>query len=504
MNKTLNLVIRLFVIAAIAALVLGLTNMATDPIIKEREAQAFKDAYSQAYPDGQNFETIEEGLEGSIKEVIEVTDGTNQIGYVFSGVGTGGYGGDISYIIGVNNEGIVQGFKPITHSETPGYGAKMEEQEFIDGVTGIDISKGVSYGPGNPEAGEIHAISGATLTTSALANSFQDVAIKMSELSDAIAPVGEKEVPYYASYYQEVFEKEFGTDTFKLASDLAQDETFVRRVDAFKGDEIVGHVIQLSGKGFGGPLEILLGVDTDNKIVSYNVASHNETPDYGAVITEEIYTSNIVGKSLNKTIKLKADPTRDQDILYISGATVTSMAMQDVMNDAVEALKVSPTAYDELDINAIAEEEASANAPDINYAELFEGVEEVELVDGATNDFVTAVHKAMAGGTEIGYIIDAKSEAFHGDIEAGFLVDPQGIIQQLVYYHNEETDGFGSVSREEGYIQGIIGENLNNTFKANGDGTAQGEIQAISGATWTTDAMTNIMNGAAEVFKTLN
>ncbi|NLW52089.1 MAG: FMN-binding protein [Tissierellia bacterium] len=510
MNKTLTLVVKLFLIAAVAALVLGLTNMVTSPVIQERQAQAFKESYSQAYPSGVDFKTIETGVSENIKEVIEVTDGTNQIGYVFSGIGKGGYGGDISYIIGVDNAGVIQGFKPLTHSETPGYGSKMEDQSFIDGVGGVNLSKGVSYGAGNKENGEIQAISGATMTTSALTNSFQEVAKKMADLSDQIEPIGDSVEPYYAVNYEEVFKPLFGADSFKEVNTKGEHKGFVRIVDALKGEEVVGHVVQLKGSGFGGAIDILLGVDKDKVIKEYKVVSHGETPDYGAKIEESLYSGNIVGKSLAKKIKLKADPTRDQDILLISGATVTSMAMQDAMNGGVNALKEyskGNVEYKDTDLVAIAEEEAKANAPAIDYLAQFEGIDAVEPVEGAAlDDKVIAVHKAMNGSEQVGYILDVTSKlGFHRDgIQTGILADMDGVIKQFVYYSMQETEGYGAAAKEEAYVADIVGDSLKSEAFSTGDGTAQGKIDSISGATWTTDAMLEILNSASKAFQALN
>lgn len=507
MSKTLSLVVKLFLIAAVAALVLGLTNSVTSPVIEERQAQAFKESYAQAYPDGVEFNTLDIKIESeNIKEVIEVTDGTNQIGYVFSGIGKGGYGGDISYIIGVDNSGVIQGFKPLSHSETPGYGSRMEDQIFIDGVTGVNLSKGVSYGPGNKDNGEIQAISGATMTTTAISNSIQSVAQQMAELSDQIEPIGDTVEPYFAIKYSEVIE----APTYKEVDTKGDYPGFVRIVDALNGEDIVGHIVQLKGSGFGGPIEILLGVNKDLKINNYTIVSHGETPDYGAKIEDSLYAGNIVGKSLAKKIKLKADPTREQDILFISGATVTSMAMQEAMNGAVDALKEynsGSVVYMDTDLAAVAEEEAKATAPAIDYLANFEGIDAVEPVEGAAlDDKITAVHKVMNGGEQVGYIIDSTSKlAFARDgIQSGILTDMDGVIKQFVYYAMEETEGYGATAKEESYIADIVGDSLASESFTTGDGTAQGQIDAISGATYTTDAMLEILNSASQAFKALN
>lgn len=505
MNKTLSLVVKLLLITAVAALVLALTNSVTSPIIAERQAQEFVDSYSQAYPDGAEFNTIEENVNENIAEVIEVKDSSgNQIGYVFSGVGIGGYGGNMTYIMGVSNEGVVQGFKALTHSETTGYGAKIDDQEFVDGVTGVNIANGVTYGSGDKDNGEIQAISGATITTAALTNSFYSVAQHMAELSDEIAPIGDVIDPYYASVLKDTYLPLFGADTIKEVESINNDN-LSRVYDLFKGEEVVGRVFQIKGQGYGGSIHAILGVDLENTIKDFTVASSNETPNFGAVIEDEIYENSIVGKSLNKTIKLKAEPKRDQDILLISGATVTSMAMQDAMNGAVDGLSdyeaLSEKTYIDLDLDTLIAEEAEASGPSVDYLATFEGIDAVEPVEGIEVEGVTAVNTALSGGQEVGRIIDVTVEGFH-DISAGILVDANGIVQQVKYYDFTETEGFGDVAAEEAYIAKLVGNDLNSeTFSATAEGSAANEVESISGATYTTDGIVKMMDLAGQAYR---
>lgn len=503
MNKTSTLVVKLFIISAVAALILAATNRMTAPIISERQEEEFKQSFTQAYPDGKDFKSVEKNVNEFIEEVIEVSDGSQQVGYVFKGIGKGGYGGDISYIIGVNNDGVVQGFKALKHSETQGYGSKMESDEFVNGVKDVNISKGVTYGAGNKETGEIQQISGATRSTKALTNSFYEVAKKMGELSDKIQPLGDVVIPHYASKYAEIYQN---ADKFKEVKNEIKEDKLVRIVDAFKGEELLGHIIQLRTTGFGGDIDFFLGVNKDKKVESFIIANHNETPELGDTIETDIYKNNIVGKSLQSKIKLKKEPKRDKDILLISGATVTSMAMQDAMNAAVNGLnayeKITPE-YEDLDVEAIIAEEQKADAPAINYTEKFEGVKSVEPVgEDLLNENVTAINKTDAGD----YIIDVVSnQAFAKKLSAGILVSKDGAIKQFVYYEMNETEDYGAQAAEKSYVDKLMKQNLKDVaqFKATAKGEGKGEVQEISGATHTTTAITEIMTKAAEAFKGL-
>ena len=78
-----------------------------------------------------------------------------------------GYGGAISMIVGVGDDGKVRGVKIISMSETPGLGARANEPGFTDAYKGksgdIKVKKS-----GTPADNEISAISGATITSKAV------------------------------------------------------------------------------------------------------------------------------------------------------------------------------------------------------------------------------------------------------------------------------------------------------------------------------------------------
>ena len=60
MKEAFNLAIRLFVITAVATIALAFINKSTSSVIAERQAQELKEALVVAYPEGQNFEEMDE------------------------------------------------------------------------------------------------------------------------------------------------------------------------------------------------------------------------------------------------------------------------------------------------------------------------------------------------------------------------------------------------------------------------------------------------------------
>lgn len=92
-----------------------------------------------------------------------------------------------------------------------------------------------------------------------------------------------------------------------------------------------GYVVQVAPSGFGGNLDIMVGVGADGTCTGVSIISHAETSGLGANATKEDFRSQFVGKS-NVAV------TKDGgDIAALTGATITSRAVCNGVNAAIEA-----------------------------------------------------------------------------------------------------------------------------------------------------------------------
>jgi electron transport complex protein RnfG len=92
-------------------------------------------------------------------------------------------------------------------------------------------------------------------------------------------------------------------------------------------------VFESSGKGFGGDVGIVVGVDLDDdKILGVRVTTHSETPGVGArAQTDTTFVSQFKGQTLKGSFKVKADGGQ---VDAIGGATITSRAVSSALTDA--------------------------------------------------------------------------------------------------------------------------------------------------------------------------
>ena len=98
---------------------------------------------------------------------------------------------------------------------------------------------------------------------------------------------------------------------------------------------VIGHVVVNVAKGYGGDMSVMTGVDADGKVTGINVLSHSETAGLGAKATEDSFRDRFVG--LIQGITVSKDKAGDNSIDAITGATITSRAVVEAVNAAIEA-----------------------------------------------------------------------------------------------------------------------------------------------------------------------
>ncbi len=97
--------------------------------------------------------------------------------------------------------------------------------------------------------------------------------------------------------------------------------------------EWVGTAFASPAKGFGGELLVMLGVTPDNKLHKTKVLKHRETPGLGAKIEKE-FIDQFANRTLGVgELKVKND---GGDIDAITGATISSRAVCDAVNDGLK------------------------------------------------------------------------------------------------------------------------------------------------------------------------
>ena len=186
-NKIIKDALALTLITLVAGVALGgVYEITKDPIARQ-EAQAKAEAYEQVFTDAAAFEAVEmddtltktirdqldqEGYTAqSIEEVMRAEDQSGEtLGYAFTVVTSEGYGGDIRFSMGVQNDGTLNGISILSIGETAGLGMNADTPAFKDQFVGKQVEKLQYTKNGATQDDEINAISGATVTTNAMTN----------------------------------------------------------------------------------------------------------------------------------------------------------------------------------------------------------------------------------------------------------------------------------------------------------------------------------------------
>ena len=94
-----------------------------------------------------------------------------------------------------------------------------------------------------------------------------------------------------------------------------------------------------SPNGYGGNITIAMGVTPDGALTGVSIISQSETSGLGAKCKDDKFTSQFAGITGDKVEYTKTQPTADNQIQAISGATVTTSAVVDAVNTGLSYVK---------------------------------------------------------------------------------------------------------------------------------------------------------------------
>ena len=160
-KQGLRLGLSLFIITAVAALVLALVNAVTANTIAEHAAAQRQAAMVSVAPGADVFSELY-SEDNTIDGITGAYNGTSFVGYCVE-VSPNGFGGPISLMVGVDAGGSVTGVVILDHSETAGLGARADSPDFLNQY--IDKSGTITVNTGD---NAIDALTGATITSKAV------------------------------------------------------------------------------------------------------------------------------------------------------------------------------------------------------------------------------------------------------------------------------------------------------------------------------------------------
>ena len=104
----------------------------------------------------------------------------------------------------------------------------------------------------------------------------------------------------------------------------------------------IGWAFKCEGSGFADKIKLVLAVDADFKeLKGFGVLSSNETPGFGDQIKLPYYRNQFVDIPAEKLVLSKVGDSskKDSEIIAISGATISSQAVVDIINNFLPQVK---------------------------------------------------------------------------------------------------------------------------------------------------------------------
>ena len=184
MKKILKDAFALLMITLVAGILLGFVYSITKEPIAQQEQLTKERSCQEVFADAATFENDTDDLEAAtaamkaagyevqtLSEILVAKDDSGStLGYVLSLVDPEGYGGDISFMMGIRLDGTLNGISILSIGETAGLGMNADTDAFKSQFANKKVEKFTFTKTGSTSDSEIDVLSGATITTTAMTN----------------------------------------------------------------------------------------------------------------------------------------------------------------------------------------------------------------------------------------------------------------------------------------------------------------------------------------------
>jgi electron transport complex protein RnfG len=351
MTKSYKLILVLTLTAILSGTLLAMLNLFTKPVIEAHQKKALSDAISYVLSNSVRTE----------KKIIEnqelyfgYDDQENVNGIAFPAEGNG-FQSKLRILVGMDETltNILK-IKILEQMETPGLGTKIENDPssktdhewFSNQFDRLNAQQPISYVKNkspNKDAGEIMAITGATISSKAVVdiinatvNTIRAIIRENKDLAAISCPAAT------------------GATDNEADPGLISEGTEIKVIDGKSyyierdnSGNVSGVAFTASGDGFQSRIKILVCLTPDfSKIRRLKIIEQDETPGYGTkiikdtshAIDEEWFIKQFSDLEVTRpVICVKESPKKsNSEVQAISGATVSSQAIVNILNNSIK------------------------------------------------------------------------------------------------------------------------------------------------------------------------
>lgn len=133
---------------------------------------------------------------------------------------------------------------------------------------------------------------------------------------------------------REVFEK---ADHFSDQKSIRDGETEYKYYEALsQQNQLLGYVFLTAGKGYGGEVSVMSGIELEGKVSGLKLLQLNETAGLGMRADSPEFLNQYRGQDAEHGIQLVKGPASEHQIQALTGATITSRAVTSAVQKALE------------------------------------------------------------------------------------------------------------------------------------------------------------------------
>ena len=123
-----------------------------------------------------------------------------------------------------------------------------------------------------------------------------------------------------------------------LLAEITSNNSFVIEVmEAKKAEETIGYAMKSKSGGYSGDLITQIGINLDGTMAGIKVLQQTETPGLGSrIVDDPDFAASFAGKNTASGLSAVEAPSADNEVMALSGATVSTNGIMDGVNSAVE------------------------------------------------------------------------------------------------------------------------------------------------------------------------
>jgi len=117
-------------------------------------------------------------------------------------------------------------------------------------------------------------------------------------------------------------------------------DTVVEIYNAKAAGAVIGYAVKTAPKGYGGAVEVIVGVGADGVVKGVQVGNNTETPGLGKNAEKPKFKDQYNNKTWDMVIDvIKSGTPKDNQISAIAGSTITSRGVTKGVNQAMAIAK---------------------------------------------------------------------------------------------------------------------------------------------------------------------